>query len=98
MKALGARRKDIGKLFRYEAAWVGFLGGLIGTVGALLVGFFNPMIAKSLNLDKGTELLVFQPLTSVVLILALVLVAVLAGYFPSRKASRLDPIEALRVE
>lgn len=98
MKALGARRKDIGKLFRYEAAWVGFLGGLIGTVGALLVGFFNPMIAKALNLDKGTELLVFQPLTSVVLILALVLVAVLAGYFPSRKASRLDPIEALRVE
>ena len=30
MKALGMRGRDIGKMFRYEAAWVGLLGGLIG--------------------------------------------------------------------
>ena len=29
MKALGMRRRDIGKLFRYEAAWIGFLGGAV---------------------------------------------------------------------
>jgi len=98
MKALGARRKDIGRLFRYEAAWVGFLGGLIGTILAVLTGLLNPFIAKNLNLEPGTKLLLFEPLTSVVLILILVLVAVLAGYFPSRKAAKLDPIEALRTE
>jgi len=98
MKALGARRRDIGRLFRYEAAWVGFLGGLIGTLLALLVGLLNPWITDKLNLEPGTKLLVFNPVYSIVLILALMLVAVVAGYFPARKASKLDPIEALRTE
>lgn len=98
MKALGARRKDIGRLFRYEAAWVGFLGGVIGTGLALLVGLLNPTITKALSLEKGTNLLLFNPLYSVILIVALILVAVIAGWFPSRKAAKLDPIEALRTE
>lgn len=98
MKALGARRKDIARLFRFEAAWVGFLGGMIGTGLALLAGFFNPLIAKSLQLEPGIKLLQFNPMTSVILIFSLVIIAIAAGYFPSRKAAKLDPIEALRTE
>lgn len=98
MKALGARRKDIGRLFRYEAAWVGFLGGAMGTALAVATSLLNPFITKSLNLEPGTELLKFEPMTSIVLILSLMIIAVGAGYFPARKAARLDPIEALRTE
>jgi putative ABC transport system permease protein len=98
MKALGARRRDVGRLFRYEAAWVGFLGGAIGTLLALSTGLLNPVIASALNLEPGTKLLQFDPVTSIVLIIGLMLVAVVAGYFPSRKAAKLDPIEALRTE
>src|SRR5690606_15985463 len=38
MKALGASKRDVRRLFRYEAAWVGFLGGFLGSVLAWLMG------------------------------------------------------------
>lgn len=99
MKALGMSRKDVGKLFRYEAAWIGFLGGLVGSGFAVLLGtLVNPGISKALELENGMSILIFSLDKIVFLILGLMLVAIVAGWFPSRKASRLDPIEALRTE
>ena len=98
MKALGMRRRDVGRLFKIEAAWIGFLGGVIGVGLAFLVTLLNPVIADAIDLEKGTELLQMDWLMSLALIVTLMLVAVLSGHFPSRKAAKLDPIEALRTE
>ena len=99
MKALGMRAKDVGRLFRFEAAWIGFLGGIMGSVIAFGVGTaLNPWITTKLSLGAGNSLLIFQVKQIAVLIAILMIVAVLAGFFPARKASKLDPIQALRTE
>ena len=98
MKALGMRRKDVSRLFRFEAAWIGFLGGAIGSGLAVVLGtLLNPWITN--KLDFGTQkLLIFKANQIAILIVLLVLVAIFAGLLPARKAAKLDPIEALRTE
>lgn len=99
MKALGMRRRDIARLFRFEAAWIGLLGGALGAGIAVGLGtLLNPWITKTIELGSGNKLLIFEPITIAIVIFGLMLVAVLAGILPARKAGKLDPVEALRTE
>ncbi len=99
MKALGMRGSSVSRLFQFEAAWIGFLGGIIGSLIAIGVGsLLNPWITKAIELGEGTSLLIYQPIPIAIMIVALVLIAMTAGWFPARKAAKLDPIEALRTE
>jgi len=98
MKALGMSQADVGKLFTFEAAWIGFLGGTIGAGLAVIGGIIaNPAISRALDLGD-ISLLIFSPLQVLAVIVGLVLISIVAGILPARKASKLDPIEALRTE
>lgn len=99
MKALGMSGRDVAKLFRYEAAWIGALGGAIGAGLAWGAGtILNPYITEWTKLGEGNTLLIFQSWVIAAIIVGLMVVAVIAGYLPARKAAKLDPIEALRTE
>ena len=71
---------------------------MIGVGLAYLVTLLNPVIAGALSLEEGTRLLQMDWLMSGALVVGLMLVAIVSGWFPSRKAAKLDPIEALRTE
>lgn len=99
MKALGMRGRGVSRLFQLEAAWIGFLGGIIGAAIAVIAGnALNPWITEMLKIGEGNYILIFQFVPIALMIVALIVIAMLAGWFPARKAAKLDPIEALRTE
>ena len=102
MKSLGMRKSDVSKLFRYEAALIGLIGGIIGVVVAYGVTFLNPVIKNALKQQNtaGVDTNLLQPnwLAWILLVLVLMIISILSGYLPARKAAKMNPIEALRTE
>jgi len=98
MKALGMRSSSVRWLFIVEASWIGGLGAVIGSLLAVIIGTtLNPWISRQINFSNS-KLLIFEPSQIVALIIFLIVVATIAGLLPARKASRLNPIDALRTE
>lgn len=102
MKSLGMRKSDVSKLFRYEAALIGLIGGIIGIVVAYGITFLNPVIKNALKLQNtaGVDTNLLQPnwLFWILLVIVLMIISIISGYLPARKAAKMNPIEALRTE
>src|SRR4030081_2773031 len=101
-KALGARRGDILLQFLAEALTITFIGGLLGVILAyavsLSVGRLTLYSAMAKNAEGGDIRLAINPITLIVAIVILSAVGLVSGMVPAIRASRLDPIEALRYE
>ena len=101
-KALGARRGHILLQFLAEALTITFIGGALGIILAytvsLSVGRLTLYSAIAKNGQAGDIRLLIAPGTLIAATLILTVVGLISGMIPAIRASRLDPIEALRYE
>ncbi len=101
-KAMGARRFDVLVQFLSEALTITFTGGLVGIALAYFISFavgnltFYSALAR--HGEMGDIRLIISPVSVLVSTAILTIVGLVSGMIPAIRASRLDPIEALRYE
>ena len=96
LRALGARGKDITRVFNAETFIIGVCSGVLGLVIAYLFTFpINSIIESLTDLPSVANL---NPVHAIILLIISVTLTVLSGFVPSRMASKKDPVIALRTE
>lgn len=99
LRAIGARKIDIGNVFNAETATIGISAGVMGVVISWLLSIPINLIIK--HFAKGyvlTNIVVLSPVTAIILILISTFLTLLAGLIPSNIAAKKDPVTALRSE
>ena len=96
LRAIGASKKDVTRVFKAETFIEGFIAGLFGVLITILLNIpINSIIKNLTDADVKSVL----PITgAIILIIISIILTVIAGLVPSRMASKKDPVEALRSE
>lgn len=101
MKSLGTTKKDIKRIFISEALLIGMVGGVTGIAVSMILGeIFNASIYALANSTGNTpvKIFIFPPELLIVALVLSVLISFLTGAYPSRRASRISALNALRYE
>lgn len=95
IKAIGAREKDIRRIFVSEAFLIGFFSGTIGLLGAyLLMKGINIMSNRLFDIS----VVLMKNAYGILGVCLSIVISTLAGLLPANKAAKLDPVESLRRE
>ena len=95
LKSIGARRKDIKRIFTSESFLIGVLSGLIGIIFSFILAGIIYLVLKS---AVGFCPLGFRIEYYLIAMLVSIVISVLSGLYPASKAAKLDPVESLRHE
>ena len=96
LRAIGASKKDIKRVFYAETIIEGLIAGILGVVIAfLLCGIINVIVSFLAKIDGIASM---SPINAIVLVLLSVGLNVLAGARPASMAAKKDPVESLRSE
>ena len=96
LRAIGASKKDISRVFNAETFIEGLTAGVMGILITLLLTIPINIIIK--NLSGISNIAVLPVGGAIILVIISVLLTMIAGLIPSRMASKKDPVEALRVD
>ena len=96
LRAVGASKKDISRVFNAETLIEGLAAGILGIVVTILFNIPINIIVKAIVNISGIASLPISG--AIILIIISVLLTVIAGFIPAKIASRKDPVEALRSE
>ena len=96
LRAIGASKKDVSRVFNAETLIIGFTSGMFGILITVLLNIpINIIIKKLTGVSNITQL----PLNgAIVLIMISVILTIIAGLIPAKLASKKDPVESLRSE
>ncbi len=96
LRAIGASKKDISRVFNAETLIVGLISGVLGIGITILLTF---PINKLIYALSGVTITAMVPLgAAITLIVISMILTIIAGLIPSKMASKKDPVEALRTE
>ncbi len=101
MKSLGTTKKDVRRIFISEALLIGMVGGITGLIASYLLGEALNASVYALAKSSGNnpvQIFVFPPMLIIVALLLSILISFLTGAYPSRRASRISALNALRYE
>ncbi len=96
LRAIGASKKDISRVFNAETFIEGLTAGVMGILITLLLTIPINIIIK--NLSGISNIAVLPVGGAIILVIISVLLTTIAGLIPSRMASKKDPVEALRID
>ena len=96
LRAIGASRKDVARVFNAETLIVGFGAGMIGILVTMVLVVIANIILKSVTGIAGLAYL--PPAAAVILVVISMILTLIAGIIPSRMAAKKDPVVALRSE
>ena len=96
LRAMGASKRDVSRVFNAETLIVGFVSGMIGIIVTVLLNIPIGIIIKHLSDISGIATL---PIGGAIILVAISMaLTLIAGLIPSRIAAKKDPVEALRTE
>ena len=96
LRAIGARKKDISRVFNAETFITGLISGVLGIIITIILNIPINIIIK--NLSGISNVSSLPPLAAIILIAISVFLTVVAGLIPSSYASKKDPVVSLRSE
>ncbi len=96
LRSLGARKKDVKRVFMAEAFIVGIFSGVLGIVIARILVIPTNHIIE--NLSELPNVAKMNPIHAIILVMISIILTMIGGFIPARVASNKDPVESLRTE